>query len=56
MSMAFSTLIKDVVSINLTDKISKGWIRDLGVQSLSIPKTDWCFDLMLKNHHQERMS
>ena len=55
MSMAFSTLIKDVVSINLTDKISKGWIRDLGVQFLSILKTDWCFDLMLKNHHQERI-
>ena len=32
------------------------WLYKINkVQSSSIPKIDWCLDLMIKNYHQERM-
>ena len=42
------------VLISSTDKVSNSWIRDLGVQSLSAPNTDWYLSLLIKFYHQEQ--
>ena len=41
------------VTISLIGKVSDGYIKDLGFNPRppSIPKTDWCFGLMIKSFY-----